>query len=487
MGEIKKNISIKRNALLNIIKQCCNILFPLITYPYVSRTLGSASLGRFSFADSIIQYAIILSSLGAVSYAIREGARIRDDKKRIVAFASEVFTINLISLTLSIVILITLLLLSDRINKELFLICILSINVAANIFGRDWINSIYEDYFYITIRYIVFQTLAMIAMFVFIKNPEDVNKYALIVVFGNAGAQFANIVQTCKKVPLRIRFSKDLLKHLKSILYMFCISVASVIYINSDITILGYFTTDEDVGIYYMVGKVYTIVKALLNAIITVSIPRLSYYLGKQDDAKYQQLLSSLRNYLYTFVIPITVGLFMLSGNVMRIIGGNEFESGFHTLRLLSVAMLFAVFGCFYSQAILIPNRKENIFFFATIVSAVFNIGLNFIVIPWLGINGAALTTLVSEIIIVLICYVNSKGLHYKFENKGDFVIIIGSITIIVICHIINSLISDFIIATSLSILFSVISYFVVLLLGKNDVVLSFVSTLIKKSIRQKR
>lgn len=478
---MNKVSSVKMNALLNIIKQCCNILFPIITYPYVSRIVGAASLGRYSFADSIIQYALILSSLGAAGYAIREGARIRDNKMKITEFSREIFTINLISLAISTIILCFLLFASERVSRERLLISILSINVFANIFGRDWINSIYEDYLYITLRYIIFQILAMIAMFTFVRSPEDVTKYAVIVVFGNAGAQFTNIIHTCKVVPLRIKFSKDLLKHLKPILYMFCISVASVIYINSDITILGFFKSDDDVGVYYIVGKIYTIIKALLNALITVSIPRLSYYLGRQDNKKYQQLLSSLRDYLYTFIIPVTVGLFMLSRSVLTIIGGTEFEFGVQALRILSAAMLFAVFGCFYSQSILIPNRKENIFFLATIVSAMVNIGLNFIIIPFWGINGAALTTLISEVIVVIVCASNSKGLHDKFDVKGNVVIILGSSTIVVICYIVSILFSNFIISTSLSIMLSLISYFIVLLIGKNRVVLSCVSKIIKK------
>jgi len=473
---MNKVSSVKMNALLNIIKQCCNILFPIITYPYVSRIVGAASLGRYSFADSIIQYALILSSLGAAGYAIREGARIRDNKMKITEFSSEIFTINLISLAISTIILCFLLFASERVSRERLLISILSINVFANIFGRDWINSIYEDYLYITLRYIIFQILAMIAMLTFIRSPEDVTKYAVIVVFGNAGAQFTNIIHTCKVVPLRIKFSKDLLKHLKPILYMFCISVASVIYINSDITILGYFKSDEDVGIYYMVGKVYTIVKALINAVIMVTIPRLSYYVGNHDKEKYQQLLSSLRDYLYTLIIPVTVGMFMLSGNILKIIGGNEFASGIQALRILSIAMLFAVFACFYAQSILIPNRKEKIFFFATVTSAVVNIGLNLVIIPYLGVNGAALTTLISEIIVVIVCATNSKGLHNKFETKGIIVIMIGAATIVAICYIVNCIFSNFIISTSLSIILAFISYFLVLLIGKNKIVLSLTS-----------
>lgn len=473
---MQKEKSIKVNALLNIIKQCCNILLPLITYPYISRVVGAASLGRFSFADSIVQYAIILATLGAPAYAIREGARVRDNKKEITALSAKIFTINIISMLVSLFVLTLLLIFSSRINKETTLILILCINMVSIVLGRDWINSIYEEFLFITLRYIIFQVLALIFLFMFVKSPDDLIIYTVIVMFGNAGAQIANIFHTAKIVPYRIHLSKDLLVHLKPILYMFGISVASIIYINSDITILGFMRSEQEVGVYYIVGKVYTIIKALLNAIITVSVPRLSYYLGKNDTNGYRQLLSSLRIYLYTFIIPCIVGLFMLSENILKIIGGNEYSDGVNGFRLLCSAMFFAVFACFYSQSILIPNRKENVFMAATIISAIINVILNLIFIPLMGIRGAALTTLISEIVVLLICSYKSRKLHDDFGTRGMLPIAAGSLSIVVICIAVKYLPINYILQTILSVICSVISYSVFLIIGKNQAAVSFLS-----------
>ena len=93
--------SIKLNGILNVIKKCCNIILPLLVFPYISRVLGPDNYGKFSFSNSIISYFMLTALLGIETYAVREGARIRNDKHRIDKFVSEVFSINIMSLIIS--------------------------------------------------------------------------------------------------------------------------------------------------------------------------------------------------------------------------------------------------------------------------------------------------------------------------------------------------------------------------------------------------
>ena len=477
-----KNKSMKLNAILNMFKQICNIIFPLITYPYVSRVLGATNLGKYSFADSVVQYFIILATLGASGYAIREGARFRDESENIQKFSSEIFSINIITLMISLILLVVCVFFVPRINQVKPLIFILSINIIFTVIGRDWINSIYEDFSYITIRYIIFQIISMILMFVLVRITNDYYKYTMIVVLATSGAQALNIIHTSKYVPYRLSLTKNSIKHLKPIMFMFCISIASIIYINSDVTLLGFLRSENEVGIYYIVGKIYTIIKTLMNALIMVTVPRLAYYLGKNEYEKYNDILDKLRNVLLIITLPCIVGVFLLSENIVMIIGGQEFISGSISLKILCIAMFFAVIGCFYSQSILIPNRKEKYFFFATIVSAVVNIGLNFLFIPIWGINGAAITTVIAEIIVVLICSYYSKGQHKKFTNGSVRDAIVGCMAIVIVCQLVKMFVVSVMLQLVISIIVSVIIYAVILLGLKNEILYSVVGKYINRS-----
>ena len=73
-------MSVKKNFFYSSILTVANYLFPLLTYPYVSRVLGVSNIGICNFVDSIIQYFILFSTLGIVSVGIREIAGCRNNQ-----------------------------------------------------------------------------------------------------------------------------------------------------------------------------------------------------------------------------------------------------------------------------------------------------------------------------------------------------------------------------------------------------------------------
>lgn len=77
-----KTKSIKLNAVLNGFRNVLNILFPIITFPYVSRVLLVKGIGIYNFSNSIVSYFLLIAGLGINTYAIREGARLRDNRIR---------------------------------------------------------------------------------------------------------------------------------------------------------------------------------------------------------------------------------------------------------------------------------------------------------------------------------------------------------------------------------------------------------------------
>ena len=94
------NKSIKLNAILNAIRQCISILYGMFTIPYVSRILGSNSYGRINFSMSLVNYFILFAGLGVSTYAIREGARLRNDNKALQKFVNEQYLFMLILIKL---------------------------------------------------------------------------------------------------------------------------------------------------------------------------------------------------------------------------------------------------------------------------------------------------------------------------------------------------------------------------------------------------
>ena len=464
------NKSIKLNAVLNIFRQCCHIVFPLITYPYISRILGSSNLGRYSFADSIVQYFLILASLGIPTYAIREGARLRSEKGRLEQLSAQLFTLSLLSLTISILLLSGITWCVPRIRREGMLIFILAFNIVFNIIGRDWVNTIYEDFLYISIRFITFQFFALVCTLLFVKCTDDYLKYAIICMMANSGGYLVNLFYSKKYLPIRLTKNIGMQKHLKPVLYLFCITVTISIYVKSDITVLGFLSTDSEVGIYTLASKIYTIIKSVLNAVITVTLPRISYYLGDMQFDNYNKLIRKIRQVLYTVVFPTIIGVFCLSSDIMLLLGGKEYQSGYKALAILCLALFFSVFGGFYSQAILIPNREEKYFFKITLISAIMNVLLNIVIIPFTGLEGAAFTTVIAEIFVLFACRKKAKNYVDMVGSKGSIEIGFGCIAIAFICFTCRMLITQLLFRVIVCILASVIIYGLILLIGGNPI-----------------
>ena len=159
--------SLKINVILNMIRTIMQLIFPLITFPYASRVLGTESLGKVNFTTSVISYFVLIASLGINSYAIREGASLRENRDKFEHFANEIFSINVISTFITYVLMfITFLLVPKFRGGYLILLLIQITNIAFTTLGVDWIYNIHEEYLYITIRSICVQLISMVALFV---------------------------------------------------------------------------------------------------------------------------------------------------------------------------------------------------------------------------------------------------------------------------------------------------------------------------------
>ena len=478
-----KKKSIKVNALLNIIQTLMSILFPIITFPYASRVLGVEAVGKYNFSSSIVSYFVLLASLGIGTYAVREGARVRDKQREISSFIRDVFSINIYSTLFAYILMIIIVYNIDLLHPYWKLIAILALQIVFSTLGRNWIYTIYEDYFFITIRSILFQLVNMVLLFIMVHGPADVERYAFVSVFGLIGNNIANMI--CSRKYCTFSFTlRPAKKHILPILLIFSTTVSIVIYGSSDTTMLGIFGTDYNVGIYSVSVKIYSIIKQLVAAVLTVSIPRFSYYLGNGKKEEYNQLFDKVINLLLFILLPISIGLCMVSKQCIYLISGLDYLDAASPLSILSIAMIFNLLAYMLGYCVLIPNRKEKQFFIATLVSAIVNIGLNYIFIPQYMQNAAATTTLIAEAVAAIMCF----GYSYQYIRsiklgKNVFCSFVGTILIVIICLFINNEIEDYLLSLALCVIVSIFAYLLLQVILKNPLFHNIIS-IVKEKIR---
>lgn len=482
-----KKISLKLNAILNVIKQICSILFPMITFPYASRVLGRFSYGKVNFGQSIISYITLIAGLGITNYAIREGAKIRNDKVKLNKFANEVFSINVISTVIAYAVLLLLIIFWKRLDGYATLLIIQSLTVLFTTIGTDWINSIYEDYLYITIRYIVCQSLALVLMLTLVKSSNDYLIYALSSVSSTVLANILNVGYIRKTYRIRIKFTIkiNVQQHIKPIMILFGTSVAQLIYINSDVTILGMIKDENEVGLYSVSAKIYSLVKSLLNATLVVAIPRISHELSVLSQKKVDKHLSKIIGNLFVLAFPACIGLFMLSSPIVLLFSGKEFGEAASSLRILSFGLIFASLACFYINVVMIPYNMEKKVLVATAVSALENIILNFILIPICGQNAAAFTTLLSEFIMMIMGIYYTRNVIKLNIKKPLFIGILNGLTTFLICNGVSHLYLGNLLTIVISIVFSIIACALILYFFYRSMFDSLVGGVLKK-VRRK-
>ena len=470
--------SLKNNAILNGVKQACSILFPMITFPYVSRTLGASNYGKVGFSESIVSYVAMIAGLGISSYAIREGAMLRDDTRKLKKTVNEIFTINCISLLFSFLVLFLSLLSVKKLEGYTWIILIYSLTVVFQTLGRDWLNSIYEDFEYTTIRYIVCQLVSMLLLFLLVRSREDFGIYPFVAISGIIAAEILNIIHIYHRYGIKLRISKikDSLKHLKPIMIMFGTSVAMYIYINSDTTIIGFFMSDKDVGYYSVSVKIYMLVKGFFNAFLLVAVPRFSKELSEGQEDKVKEQLSTMISALVLFLLPAMAGLCCLSGGVIELFAGKEYLAGITSLRILSIALICATAACFYICDIMIVRKQEKSVFYATLISAVVNIVGNLIFIPVFGINAAAGTTFLSELIMLIWGIVKTKE-FFDFNNYSVLITaFLGVVEVVAICLIMLKQPINSIWQIICSVIISLIIYGLSLLLTQKNMICMLIS-----------
>ncbi|WP_171302148.1 flippase [Enterococcus cecorum] len=468
--------SLKRNAFINAIRTIFNVIFPLITFPYASKVLGVTNVGKFTFANSIVSYFILIAGLGIYSYSVREGALYKDDKVKISEFFSEILVINILSMIASYILLFCLYFSWEKLYAYKVLLLILSFSIALITFGCEWIYVIYEEFIYITLRSVLFQCIAIVYLFLFVKDKNDVIYYAVFFVISSTGSNIINVMLLRKKVYLTFRNITNLKKHIIPILTLFATSIANVIYVNSDMTLLGLLSNDYYVGLYSVSTKVYSIVKGVLAAIIIVSIPRMSYYWNKKQNKKFKELGERIFEFLFIFGFPSIIGLIVLSKEIILIVSSKEYLASVDSLIILSCALVFSIFSWFFQSCILIPSKNETKVLKATLLSALVNIIFNIILIPIYHQNAAAFTTFLAEMLSMILSIVYSLNIwKLSIKIRDIFTVIVGCSGIILYsifiksCHL--ALLSNVI----LTIVGSLFIYLVAVIVFRKDLIYSLV------------
>ena len=415
--ELKNEKSLKSNSFFYLIYSVINVLFPFVTAIYVARVLLPSGIGQVETARNLVQYFSILAFLGIPTYGLREISKARYDKDKLNKLFSELFIINTISTAFFGILYLTVILSVPIYRSNLPLYLIVGISIFINFFNISWLYEGLEKFKFISIRNIVFKLVTFGLLILLVREETDYIKYAIITIVGTTG----NYLLDFMLAPTKVRFTfkgLSIKRHIKSVLFLATVNLAIELYSLVDVTMLGIMTTDETVAFYSYGLKIYKIVLQVVNSFTMVLVPRIAIYYktGQKDD--FNNLLTRTLRIIWMIAIPAIVGIWFVSDYIMVMMYGDAYIESSYILKILSFNLIISPTGYLLGSRVMLVTGNENKMIIPVGTGAIVNIALNSLLINFLGHKGAAIASVTSEVVVLIVYLLLS---HKKFKIENDF------------------------------------------------------------------
>jgi len=477
--------SIKKNYILNLIHTGTSLFFPLITFPYICRVIGVEGVGRVNFFNSIIGYIALFTCLGIPMYAIREIARIRDNRKELAKTTTEILLLYSFLTLIGFFVVTILCIFVPEIQRDVPLFLVLSLTLFFSAIGCEWFYQGIEDFAYITIRGIVVKIISVILLFLFVKSQDDLMYYGLYCVFGTVGSNIFNFFR------LRKYISKDdisiknlkIFRHLKPAIQVFIFSVTVGFYIKLNPILLGFLKDDVAVGLYSAAIKVMTILISLSACLGNVMMPRLSNLLENDSESEFKRLIQKSYSLTLLLAVPLTFGLITTAPYIIKLLCGVDFLDSIPASQIIAPIILMVGISNVIGIQYLYPKGRISLVTLCCGIGALIDILLCVILVPSMSFVGTAIAYLAAESFTTLsMIYFTRRDLPISFFNKGHVLCLIGAILMSLSVIIIQQTLKiNELYSFGIQVVVGVTVYLLFLLITKEEIVSGLLTTIVKK------
>lgn len=477
---------LKHNFLMYFIRLFTSFGFILLVFPYVARKIGVEGIGRVQYIETINSYFLLFINLGVLSYGKREVAQYRDDSLKLNKIVNELLTILCITTFLgSIFYFGFIFLIESKVDKILLIIYFLSI--VLNLINLEWFYIGIENQEYITKRNLLVKLLSGILILFFVKKQEDIYLYAGILVLATTGSNIYNFINLKKYIKLKLVGFKEYKKHLKPLFYLFSSSLALSLSYNLDSLMIKNIVGNIELGYYTLAlkfGKLPLIVGSTLIAVLS---PRLNNLLSQGNRKEYYNIWNKGINTMFIFYAPCLIGMWLISKSLVLIFGGVQFLPAVNIFKIFSIYIFIMGFAV-STGVVLSTHRRDREYFISVMFGSILNVIFNIIFIPKIGALGAAIATLITEgvaiIIRILLCRDIFKDI--KLLNINMIKMLISSIFMgLVVFHITKVIIIPLFQVIISGVVGGVV-YFIGLLLLKESLICETIDKL-KEKYKNKR
>lgn len=394
--------SIKKNFAYSSVLTVAGYLFPLITFPYVTRVLGANNIGICNFVLGIIGYFIIIANLGMMTVAIRETAAAAGDREKLSKVFSSLLTLHLFSTLAAMAALVACTLLIPRFNEHKQLLWIGTGQLFFNFLTIEWFYKGIENFRYITVRSVAVRFVQVVLTFVIVRDGDDYVNYFLLQFITVVVNALINIFYSRNFVSFSFR-NVDVRPYLKSFFILGLYSILTSMYTTFNTMYLGIVSDDTQVAYYSVATKLYTVILALFTAFTGVMLPRNSALIAEGRMDEFRTMFVKSIKFLLVFSLPVIAVTECFAPLIIRIIAGSGYEGAIMPFRLVMPLVLIIGMEQILVIQTLMPLKKDKAILVNSVIGAVVGLLLNVILVPGLQSVGSALVWIICEVMILVL------------------------------------------------------------------------------------
>jgi len=394
--------TLKKNALYNILLSVSQVIFPLVTFPYITRVLRPDGLGAVTFVDNYTQYFILVAALGIPVYGMREIARASKDLQERSKVFTELITLHVIMSVCLSLLYVGSFLLIPKLQAYTSLFLIGSSLLIGSVFLIEWYYQGMQAFPFITIRTLCIRCIAIAAIFIFVQTKEDLVWYYAInagAVLLNAAVNWWHVKGSVQLVFKELQFAR----HIKPLFFIFSTVLVTSVYSLLDSVLLGFLSTNAQVGFYTTAVKLSKVLIMLLSALTAVLVPPLALAIKEGHTLQAKALLQKSYHYVCFLAVPLSIGLFVLATPLVLLFAGRAYEAAILPLKILSPTVFIVGMNYIFGIQVLNSTGNERYFFRATLIGMLVSVSLNLLLIPHLASVGASVANLAVEFTVMLL------------------------------------------------------------------------------------
>lgn len=475
-----KKKSLTKNYIYNASYQVLALITPLITTPYLSRVLEADGIGVYSFTTSIVSYFTMFGVLGTLSYGNREIAYLQEDRKTRSKVFWEVEFLSIITAALAFIAYLFFVLFIAEEYHVFYIIQMISfLTIALDV---TWLLQAMEEFGKIVGRNLFFKILSIIYVFAFVRTKEDL----ILHVAGNVIISFLIQASVWAYVPKYVDAPdwKNLkpLRHMKGVMALFIPTIAISTYTVLDKTMIGIFSTPNENGYYEQALNLSRTVLSLITALGAVMLPRLGFHYNRGEKDEVSNLMYQSYRFVWFLGMPLCFGLMGIAGNIVPWFYGDGFMKLTILLPILSLLIPIVGLSNITGTQYLIVTKREKLLTLSVAIGAGVNFLCNIILIPKYSAIGAAIASVIAELLIT--------GIQFIFIRKEISVIkvvscswkyLIAAGMMLAVLIMENAKFVPSILNTCIMVVSGAAVYFVVLFILKDEFLLGYIKKILHK------